>query len=163
DVLRRLMAARELRLGAAVDAVDLETGEGNRPLPVGDVHEPEERRRAGLERGHVLVGHQQDFSAANRDRHPQRRGGRGRERPTPATAPGRGSCAGTASRLASMIPLTARTLWEWVFGGTSTADNWRGVAGSLTSTSVVPCGAFMWAMNATRPSTTTWPPPGQSK
>src|SRR5262252_2336131 len=27
----------------------------------------------------------------------------------------------------------------------------------------VPCGAFMWAMYATRPSTTTCPPPGQSK
>src|SRR5947207_14389816 len=62
-----------------------------------------------------------------------------------------------------MSPRAARTLWEWVPGGTSRVARRRGAAGSPTSTSVLPWGAFMWAMNATRPSTTTWPPPGQSK
>src|SRR5687767_10739086 len=66
------------------------------------------------------------------------------------------------SRLTSMSPLTARTLWECVPAGTSRWASWRGVLGSRTSTSVVPCGAFMWATYATRPSTTTCPPPGQS-
>src|SRR6266850_1964532 len=62
-----------------------------------------------------------------------------------------------------MSPLAARTLCECVPVGTSIDASCRGFAGSPTSTSVVPWGAFMWAMNATRPSTTTWPPPGQSK
>src|SRR5207244_9274412 len=68
-----------------------------------------------------------------------------------------------ASRFTSMRPLAARTLCECVPGGTSIDASCRGRAGSLTSTSVVPCGAFMCAMKATRPSTTTCPPPGQSK
>ncbi len=77
----------------------------------------------------------------------------------PAPVPG---CPPWPSRLTSMRPLTARTLWECVPGGTSSVASWRGDLGSLTSTRVVPWGAFMWAMQATRPSTTTWPPPGQS-
>src|SRR2546425_1234735 len=68
-----------------------------------------------------------------------------------------------ASRFTSMRPLAARTLCECVPGGTSIDASCRGLAGSLTSTTVVPCGAFMCAMKATRPSTTTCPPPGQSK
>src|SRR6266545_1153309 len=62
-----------------------------------------------------------------------------------------------------MRPLPARTLCECVPVGTSRVASGRGEAGSLTSTSVVPWGAFMCAMYATHPSTTTWPPPGQSK
>src|ERR1700730_17426016 len=62
-----------------------------------------------------------------------------------------------------MRPLPARTLCECVPGGTSSVASCLGAAGSLTSTSVVPCGARMCAMYATRPATTTWPPPGQSK
>ena len=54
--LARLVATGEVRLGLAVDARDLEAREGNRPPLVRDVHEPQERRRAGLELGHVLVG-----------------------------------------------------------------------------------------------------------
>jgi len=62
-----------------------------------------------------------------------------------------------------MRPLPARTLCECVPGSTSIEASWRGRDGSLTSTTVVPCGAFMCATNATRPSTTTCPPPAQSK
>src|SRR6266536_2649630 len=62
-----------------------------------------------------------------------------------------------------MRPWPARTLCECVPAGTSRVASCRGTAGSLTSTRVVPWGAFMCAMYATRPSTTTWPPPGQSK
>jgi len=51
---------RELRLRLAVDARDLEAREGNRPPLVRDVHEPQERRGAGLELGHVLVGHDEE-------------------------------------------------------------------------------------------------------
>ncbi len=47
--------------------------------------------------------------------------------------------------------------------GTSIVDRRRGFDGSLTSTMVVPSGACMWAMKATVPSTTTCPPPAQSK
>ena len=68
-----------------------------------------------------------------------------------------------ASRFTSMRPLAARTLCECVPVGTSIAASCRGFDGSLTSTIVVPWGAFMCATNATRPSTTTCPPPAQSK
>ena len=61
-----------------------------------------------------------------------------------------------------MSPLATRTLCECVSGGTSTVASVRGRAGSLTSTMLVPWGAFMWAMYAVVPSTETWPPPGQS-
>src|SRR5215470_10750752 len=81
-------------------------------------------------------------------------------RPPPSPAEGRS--AGCASRFTTMRPLTARTLCEWVWVGTSTVANVRGRAGSLTSTMEVPCGAFMCAMYATVPSTETCPPPGQS-
>src|SRR6267142_1522890 len=54
-----------------------------------------------------------------------------------------------ASRFTSMRPLPARTLCECVPGGTSSAASSLGAAGSLTSTSVVPWGARMWAMYAT--------------
>jgi hypothetical protein len=63
----------------------------------------------------------------------------------PASSP-RAWSAGCASRFASMRPLAARTLWEWVPGGTSSAAICRGARGSATSTTLVPCGAFMWAM-----------------
>ena len=45
-----------------------------------------------------------------------------------------------------MSSLATRTLCEWVWGGTSTAASVRGRVGSLTSTMLVPWGAFMWAM-----------------
>ena len=38
----------------------------------------------------------------------------------PPPTPAGGWCAGCASRFTSMSPLAARTLWEWVSGGTST-------------------------------------------
>ncbi len=63
----------------------------------------------------------------------------------PPPTPAGGWCAGCASRFTSMSPLAARTLWEWVCGGTSTVASVRGRAGSLTSTMLVPCGAFMCA------------------
>src|SRR5262249_36957879 len=83
--------------------------------------------------------------------------------PSPLRAPADGCCAGWASRLTSMRPFAARTLWEGVPAGIPRVASCRGDFGSLTSTMDVPCGAFMWAMYATRPSTTTCPPPGQSK
>src|SRR5712691_11196010 len=59
--LGRLVAAGELGLRRAVDAVDLEARERRWPRLVGDVHEPEERRRGVLgEAQHVLVRDQHD-------------------------------------------------------------------------------------------------------
>ena len=62
-----------------------------------------------------------------------------------------------------MTPSIARTLCEWMADGIVTSASFRGLVGSLTSTTVVPCGGAMWAMNAVVPLTTTCPPPGQSK
>ena len=83
--------------------------------------------------------------------------------PIPPWNPGAGRSAGCASRFTSMTPLAARTLCECMPFGTSIVDRRRGFDGSLTSTIVVPSGACMWAMKATVPSTTTCPPPAQSK
>ena len=56
DRLGGLMAAGELGLGRAVDALHLEARERHRPPLVRDVDQPEERWRPRLELGHVLVG-----------------------------------------------------------------------------------------------------------
>src|SRR5262249_49534031 len=83
--------------------------------------------------------------------------------PSPLRAPGDGFCAGWASRLTTMRPFDARTLCECVPAGISRLASCRGDFGSLTATMDVPWGAFIWGGEAARPSTTTCPPPGQSK
>src|SRR5262249_58197001 len=83
--------------------------------------------------------------------------------PSPPRTPPSGGVRGAASRLTSMTSFITRTLCEWMSAGMVISASLRGFAGSLTSTIVVPCGAFMCAMYAVRPLTTTWPPPGQSK
>ena len=62
---------------------------------------------------------------------------------------------GAASRLTSITSFITRTLCECTSGGIVSSASLRGLAGSATSTIVVPCGAFMCAMYAVVPLTTT--------
>ena len=70
--LAGLVAAGELGLRVAVHPRNLEGGDGYRMALVGDVHQPEERRRAGRGLGHVFVGGQHDPAAVERERQRQR-------------------------------------------------------------------------------------------
>jgi hypothetical protein len=86
DGLDRLVTAGELGLRRTVHTVNLKARERHRVLLVGDVHQPQERRRPRLQLGDVLVGHEQDPPALQGERHRQR-GVRGRdERRTPVQA-----------------------------------------------------------------------------
>src|SRR2546426_90032 len=79
-----LVATGELGLRRAVDPLDLKAGERCGSGLVGDVDEPEERRRGVLgETQDVFVGDQHDLTSHEREGDGQRRVGRPREGRTP--------------------------------------------------------------------------------
>ncbi len=73
NLLTELMEPGVVSFRRAVFLLDLEAGERYRPRLVGDVDQPQERRRRGTgEAHHVLVRHQHDAAAAQQERHRQR-------------------------------------------------------------------------------------------